>query len=289
MDSQNNAVERYYNKKKKRRKKRKIVFYTLLFIFSITVVTILSLTVFFNISNIEVTGNSYYNDSKLISVSGLEKGDNLFRINKFKLIDKIKAELPYLNNVKIDRHLPVGIEIIVEETSPYLYIESNGAYYLLNESLKVLEKTKTLPKNLPAVTGITPENLEINTVMTAKDGMDSYLLTLTDSLKTVIGDGCVTGVYINALYDMGFEYKGRIKVMLGTLDKIDVKLLLAEHVIKENESNETAEIDVSNGKRAYYRSVSPTENEQTEPETEPETETETDTETEQNTEQQTEE
>lgn len=271
MDVQNNTAKRYYDKKKKRRKKRVFVFYTLLFVFCVVVVTVLSLTVFFNINDIAVTGNSHYSVNELISVSGLEKGDNLFKLNKFKLIDNMKDKLPYLKDVSIDRHLPVGIEFIVTETSPYMYIETDSGYYLLDETLKVLERVDEQPESLPAITGVKPVNLEIGTIMTAEDSYETYLLDLADSLKTIIGDGHVTGIYVNALYDMGFEYEGRVNVMLGTLENVDNKLSLANYVLEENRSGETAEIDVSNGVRAYYRSVT----DKDEPETEEETKEET--------------
>jgi len=255
MESQNPAIERYYNKKKKRKKRRKFMFYTLLFIFFVTVITVLSLTVFFNISDIAVTENAHYSDAEIIKASGLEKGQNLFTLNKFKIIEKMKEKLPYVREIVVDRHLPVGIEFIITETKPYMYIEHNGGYYLLDETLKVLDRVETQPENLPAVTGVTPQTLEIGKLFTAQNSLEQYLVSLSSALKEHIGDDCVTALSVLTLYDINFEYMGRVTVKVGTLDNIEKKLQLVKYVLDENKSNETAQIDVSSGVRAYYRAV----------------------------------
>ena len=57
--SDNTSVSRYYSKKR-RKKRRKLMFYTLLTVFMVVVITVLSLTVFFNITEFEVEGNARY-------------------------------------------------------------------------------------------------------------------------------------------------------------------------------------------------------------------------------------
>lgn len=255
MERSGDSIKRYYAKKKKRNQRRKYAFYTVLTVFFVVTVTVLSLTVFFNISDIAVTNNAYYTADEIIAASGLEQGQNMFRLNKFKVIQKIKDSLPYLSEVTIDRHLPVGIEIIVTETKPYLALEQDGTCYILDETLKILQMTDALPEGLPLVTGLTVSEAVLGRPITAENGEDTRLYALTAALKERIGDGVVTAIDVTASYDVTFEYKGRVKVMVGTVDDIDKKLQLVKYVLDENRSNEQAEIDVTSGTRAFYRSV----------------------------------
>lgn len=256
MESENETLNRYYSKKKKRKKRKKFVFYTLLMVFFVLIITILSLTVFFNISDIAVTGNSHYTQDQIISASGLKPGQNLFKLNKFKIIERMKTTLPYLDEVRIDRHLPVGIEIVVDETSEFMYIQSDGKYYILDEKLKVLDIREDAPEDLPEVKGITSNSAGKGDTLSAENSEDKRLAALTVSIKDNIGDGCITSIDITTAYDISFEYMGRLTVKVGSVEGIDNKLQLVKHVIDENRSNEEAEIDVTSGNRAYYRSVS---------------------------------
>ncbi len=253
MEQQNQTLARYYSKRKKIKKRRAIAFYTLLMVLLIVVITVLSLTVFFNISNIKVSGNSHYNTQTVIKTSGLEKGQNLFRLNKFKIIDNLKKELPYLDEVVIDRKLPVSIEIKVKETSPFLCISAGGSYYLVDRSLKVLEKVSDIPQNVATVSGIIVNDAKIGGYITDKNEKEGHLLQLTTVLFDTFGANKVTKIDINAVYDITVEYEDRVEIKFGTLENISEKARLVKYVLDENSPSEHAQIDVSSGKRAYYK------------------------------------
>ena len=82
---------REYNarRKKKYKRRRKTAVYLLLLLFVCIICLILSLTVFFNASEIKVSGNSRYTVSQVIKASGIEEGDNLLRMSKSKIKEKI--------------------------------------------------------------------------------------------------------------------------------------------------------------------------------------------------------
>lgn len=132
--------------KKKKRKKKKIskkaigICTALLLIGAII---ILALTApIFNIVSINVQGNKQISENTITSLSGLKKGENIFKFNN-SVADKIK-ENAYIENVKIQRKLPGTVIITVEERTikyqvrllnSYVYIDKNG-YILENSSEK---------------------------------------------------------------------------------------------------------------------------------------------------------
>ena len=72
-------------------------------------------TVFFQVEQIEVSGNQRYTQEEIVAVTGIRMGDNLFRMNKFAIQDHVKEEMPYIEDILIRRKLPSTITVAVEE------------------------------------------------------------------------------------------------------------------------------------------------------------------------------
>ena len=118
-----NSVERYYERKKKRKKRTKIIFISALGVLLMLLLVILSVTVFFNAETIIVEGNTHYSVETLLEQGGLKVGQNLFRLDKFEVIEKME-QLPYVKEVTIDRQLPSTLEIHVVENQAVVWMET---------------------------------------------------------------------------------------------------------------------------------------------------------------------
>lgn len=80
-------------------------------------------TVFFQVETIAVTGNSRYTQEEIIAASGVEVGDNLFRMNKGQISQQILRQLPYVESVSIQRGLPSTITFQVTEWDAVAQVE----------------------------------------------------------------------------------------------------------------------------------------------------------------------
>lgn len=83
----------------------------------------LGATVFFQLEQVVVSGNSRYTAQEIQEASGLRTGDNLFRMNKNKVASDIREKLPYVEELSIVRHLPSTILITVKEWDAVARIE----------------------------------------------------------------------------------------------------------------------------------------------------------------------
>jgi len=72
-------------------------------------------TVFFRVETVAVSGNSRYTEEDVVSASGIELGDNLYGLNKVKVSEQLRQQLPYVGEVTIRRALPSTIVIAVTE------------------------------------------------------------------------------------------------------------------------------------------------------------------------------
>ncbi len=121
-----------------------LTYIMIVFAFIALMVT-LSLTVFFKIETVKVTANGakYYTEDKIIALSGIEKGQNIFAADLDKAENNIEKTMPYIENCEIKRKFPAGIDIritgaqpagvITLETGERLIVSSEG------KSLEILE------------------------------------------------------------------------------------------------------------------------------------------------------
>ena len=87
---------------------------------------ILSLTVFFNIETITVTGSELYTQDQVLAVLDVQPGDNLLRLNTGKLGEEVRSQLVETEKVTLKRHFPNSLEVAVEDAQPAFQILWNG-------------------------------------------------------------------------------------------------------------------------------------------------------------------
>ncbi len=256
-DRRGNSVERYYASKRKRRKARKRRIYLTLTLFCILTFVVLSLTVFFNIRSFQVQGNTTYSTQQIISATGLEEGDNLFRLNKFKIADSMVESLPYLGSVEIYRKLPTTLCIDVQETKARLVAYSKGQYVLLDEHMKVLEVCEQLPQGVTFLVGVNLTEATVGkTALFEKENHGTLLSTLIDALYERFDPQKISAIDLTEIYSLRVYYdQHRIKILLGNSEHLGDKLQMAKNAIEQNGISETARIDITNPTAAYYRTL----------------------------------
>ena len=82
-----------HNRKRKRRRSRLGVLFKLLCLAALVAALTFGATVFFQVETIAVTGNSRYTQDEIIAASGVQVGDNLFRMNKKQISGEILHQL----------------------------------------------------------------------------------------------------------------------------------------------------------------------------------------------------
>lgn len=116
------------NKRKRKRGKGRLgPLFKLLCAGAVAVALTMGATVFFQVETVAVTGNSRYSQEEIIQATGIQTGDNLFRMNKFQIAHQVLQGLPYVEEITIRRSLPSTIVITVKEWDAVARIEAPGA------------------------------------------------------------------------------------------------------------------------------------------------------------------
>lgn len=134
----------YKEKMARQRRRKKILFYIVFALVVAVVGIILSLTVFFKITTVEVEGQSQYTDSEIVEVSGINAGDNLFLVNKDKVIEHVSESLPFTGDIEVKRSFPNKIVINVTDSEVACAVKYDKGFVLINKDWKVLAEAKSI-------------------------------------------------------------------------------------------------------------------------------------------------
>lgn len=248
-------------KGKKRRKKKSFIFYLLLFILLITIVTVSSLTIFFNIKQIKITGQSKYTEEEIINALGIKLSENMFRIDKFKAVSNIEKNLPYIKSVMIKRDLPETLEVIITPSIEAAFAETAGGYVVLSNDGKVLDNLREQPKLIKLIgSGIVKNTVGMQAEFSSEGVKEIFeqLYEIFEKYNVLEG---VQQLNIGKIFDLTFIYEDRIIVHLGNSDLLDTKIQFFEYLIKDKSKTEKAIINVGDtaDRKASYIPLSQSE------------------------------
>ena len=239
-------IEDIYEVRNRELKRKKLMLRILKF--SILAILFAMVSPIFNVTNIIVSGNSKLTTAEVISLSGIENNQNIFRISRSHVINNVKQNA-YVNTVEIHKSYPGTIEIVVEERVPNFMLQfGNGYVYINNQGymLEISNEKLTLPiitgystsqDSLVAGNRLVEEDLaklgtairimnaaqsnEISNLITTIDISDSnnYTLYLESERKTVYLGDC-SNLETRILYLVGIlqnekEHEGEIFINMN--------------------------------------------------------------------------
>ena len=209
---------------------------------------------FLEVKKFEIVGDDPpYLAGEVAEGAGIEKGDNLYRIDRSRAEKEIIKNCAYIEKVDIRRSFPNKIKFVVECYEPIWYIEISGDFYVLDENLRVLEETKneqrlyesditklTLPSVKKAIVG---EEIVFG-------GSDVETEATLEIMQTILSSpirGMMSSADIDNRYDIHFEFdsveentklSGKFVVSVGGYSKLETKLeYIARAIAKESFEN----------------------------------------------------
>ncbi len=146
------AAKKAKQRKRRRRKKQAAVIFVLILLISVLTILILSLTVFFKTAEINIEGSKTYTAEEIISAAEISVGDNLFLLNESKISERVQKQLPFIDEVKLERLLPQTLKITVSETKEEICFIKGTEIFSANKKGKVIKKYTSVPENMIWVT-----------------------------------------------------------------------------------------------------------------------------------------
>lgn len=236
----------------------------------------LTVTMLFKISAIQVrTADGVvseaggYSSEQIVQALGVNLEENIFSFDPASKAAALEQVFPMLENIRVERDYPGTVVIQVTEAQPAYTMQTSGGWLTLSASLKILSSDAAQPAGLPTLYGGEPVSQTPGTQLsfeqpapassaasdsaasdsasgTAEEASDKRL----DSLNTLLAAldalgmrGDVTRIEFADPEEMSFLYQDRISVLLGTLNELDYKLKLAQHVLLNADGSGCAATD----------------------------------------------
>ncbi|NCB62947.1 MAG: FtsQ-type POTRA domain-containing protein [Clostridia bacterium] len=241
------------NKRRRKQGGRFGGLYKLMSFFIILVVIVVGCVVFFRVEEITVVGQSQYTVQEVIDASGIEKGDNLFGVNKIQSTKRILASLPYVDEVNIRRVLPDGLILSVTECVPAALIRGENSWWVADSKGKLLEETTASARaGLATVTGITALLPATGTRLAVNAEESAKLQALLDVMSAFSERGMadkVSAVDLTGNANLTLTYDGRFQVKLPLSTNFPRMARALEEVVTKLQPNEKGTILMTQGEK----------------------------------------
>ncbi len=231
---------------------------------TIDVILVLSLVVlllikapYFNLQQVDVTGNARLSAEEVIEASEVEAGTNLLTVSLFDIAVRLKRH-PWIRSASVYRRFPGQIVLEIDEREPKAIIAAEKLYYA-DENGEVF--TRLLPGDsldYPLFTGVTQEELgrrPRSVTHMVKRGLEliDYISKETTGLRTA----SVSEYNINPVNGLTLVLLSGRRIVVGTDDyAVKIKRLadLRKYLIRRGKWKSAHIIDLDFEDRALVRS-----------------------------------
>lgn len=220
---------------RRRRRGGSGILFKLLSFFVILAALIIGCIIFFRVDEIRVVGSDYYSDEQIIAASGVEKGDNLFLIQKVPTARRILRQLPYVKSVRPYWQLPDTQIFQVVDCTPAAIIQGqDGTWWLMDEDGKLLERGgEDWIGQYAQVKGLTPlmpsvgENIAVSV---EENGKRLALKEILSALKDRDMTAQAGDIDLSGTTEIIMSYEGRFRVRLPMYSEDFHRLI---HILEE--------------------------------------------------------
>lgn len=160
-------------RKRKRRKDKLIIVLTFILMISLGVISLVKSSIF-NLTKVEIIGNTTLKDDQIIDLEKLVTNKNIFTYN----LKKIRKEIvnnPYIEDAQVKIKLPNKIVITVKEIDIVAVLFNGNEYCYIDSSGNLIEKINNLEENNDKIICSVDYTLSNNSItfknQKEKDGM----------------------------------------------------------------------------------------------------------------------
>ncbi|MBE6573920.1 MAG: FtsQ-type POTRA domain-containing protein [Ruminococcaceae bacterium] len=236
---------------------RQRIYYVVLLTFLLLIFILGAVAIFFRITEIEVKGNSAYKKEEIITSSGISEGMNIYLFREGDVQKEILTKHPYVRTVSVKRDVPNTVTIDLQCEDAGYYIEIGGEYFVISNSLRVLERFYTFKEMEEAHPEI--KHFKACAVKSAIVGSELEFITsgYSTSAKEVLkvleeSDvySDVTSIHYDDRFNIGIVYQERLKANIGNGEDAELKLRFMREIIKDL-GNARGTIDIKDVETAY--------------------------------------
>lgn len=176
----------------------------------------------FQVSIIEVEGNTALSDDKAISLSGIQLGDNFFYADTWGAKKSLRQN-PFVEEVQIRRNLPNKLTIVITERRSVGYIVTPDGYVQVGEDGRLLAIQQSLSNyGLPVISGVELSELPSIGGFIQNEKLKQALEVLQHCDQSLLNN--IAELNVGQEYYILAYTNQKLEVRLGGLDHIEQRL-----------------------------------------------------------------
>lgn len=211
----------------------------------------------FNVSEISVSNNQTISSDMIISLSGIQIGENIYKTSSHVIQKRVK-ENAYIESVTVSRKLPNKIELIIKERKATYMLEYANSYAYINNQGYILEIAEQ-KLELPIISGYQTSQEEIQVGKRLQEEDLERLATVLKIVESANGNGIgqfITRINISnkQSYLLALESKKKL-VYIGDASNLSNRMLYIKAMMEKEEGVE-GEIHVEgdlNKENVFFR------------------------------------
>ena len=248
------AAERVdaYERMKSRRKRRGLLRggAVILILCMLTLgVALLGYKLLFRINTVKIDGECPYSADEIADAAGIKYGGGLFSFSASRAERNAVLTLPKIASLKVDRHIPDSVTLIVKYEDAVYYSGIYGKIYLFSETMRVLgEGTDEECESLTHIVLPPIAKAEAGQVPVFRDpAYLSQILAVTSSVRSSALAARIDRIDLADFYSLTMICDVKYVMSFGDYSDTDAKLRIAAAVLEDEmfTYNNKARIDLS--------------------------------------------
>lgn len=230
-----NVRRQQSSKRKHRRSRRNAIYFFLVILLVVGIGAALSMTLFFNVTDIIVDNETSASEEEIVRASGIQYRDNLVRLDTRAVANRVRENIVYAEHVTVKKKFPAAVTIQVEKAVPVANIATSYGYLLVSGSNRILEalgEGQEPREGLIIIEGFNAAEGTVGMTLTSEDDRrDSVLRTLTAAVSEC-GSDRIVSLDMTDLSSIVVQFGEMISFRMGSSSEALYKLRLAEKTIE---------------------------------------------------------
>ncbi len=255
-DVEKTSMAHETNFRRIRRRRRGYAMYALVVvILAVGVIVTLSMTVMFNIQQIEVTGDAkMYTAQEIAEATGIAAGDNMVRADIEAAEERALASLIYVEEIEISRQFPDTLVIHVKKCEPTYNVEYSFGTLVISKYGKILSDGMDPQDGLVNIKGYTPLEPKVGTWLTSERERDDKILkSFMDIINEKTLEAPIVSVDMTEAHNILVNFDNRIEFDMGTWDEIEYKIDFAQHIISKQPADKEGYLTMIGTNQCSFR------------------------------------
>ncbi|MBD5143721.1 MAG: FtsQ-type POTRA domain-containing protein [Ruminococcus sp.] len=247
----------------RRRKRGRSVYVLLVILLAVALIITLSMTLFFNIKEIRVTGDSavIYDAEEIVKAVGVKRGDNMMRLHLEELEQKAGEILIDAETVDIKRQFPNTLVIDVQKSIPAFNVSYEYGTLVVSKHGKILQNNMDPMEGLVSIHGYEPEETTVGKRLSAiEERYDKIFSSFQNLIESHTLETPIVSINMSDFNDIIVNFDNRIEFAMGNWSEIDYKISFAEQVIALQPANKEGYLTMIGSNQCSFRNKSDVQN-----------------------------